>query len=205
MNELFFKVIEETQDYLMSKSFSRKGKSDFIRKFPKEYKREELISFSFVKSKDMEGVIFIEIIVGIYYPTVKKVEKEIISDFINSYPIISGSAGHFTKENIYTSVPISRIDEIETVKKKLFTYLEEGAFNLFNLFPTIKSIADGILNKNEHLYQYHKFYKLRNLITASCILIVAYGFDKTQLWIEENIKEEDEKKILLIEKLKKMN
>lgn len=188
MNELFENVKQIVGQYLTEENFIKKGKNRFVRK-QENFKREEVITFSYVKDKTPESDrIFIEVMSGIYYKDVNSLDKKIVNDFLNSYPIIAGSVGHFKKEsNDYISTPIDNSSQIVNVSNLIISSINEGAFNLFDKYSSLKDIIRGIEEKDDWLNNYHKFIKTRRQVKVAAMYLLVYGKNKAIDWYKNNV------------------
>ncbi len=187
MNELLESVINNIEIFLLDKGYLKIGKKDFVRK-TKENGRQEKISFSHRRGRgDYSDWIYIEITCGIYFSKVNKLDKRIIQDFLNPYPIISGSIGYYKKSDKgYISIPIDSYQQIDEVVEIMIKNIEKGAFNLFNTYPTLKSILLGVENNDEWLKDYHKPLEFRGAIRLSAMYLLEKGKDFAIFWFEQN-------------------
>ncbi|WKX76207.1 hypothetical protein [Zobellia laminariae] len=187
MNELFEAVKTEVGKFLTEKGYVKRGKNDFVKK-GKLYKREEVITFSSVSGKaPRPDITSINITSGIYYKEVNSLDKKIIKDFFNSYPIVSGSIGHFKNENSgYFSVPINQITQVNRVSKEIIETVELGAFNLFKKYSTLEDILKAIDKKEDWLKDYHKFLNFRESIRLAAIYCLTYNKNEAIEWFNNN-------------------
>ena len=203
MNELFEAVKSKVGEFLIDKEYIKRGKNDFIRK-EKLYKREEVITFSSVSGKaPRPDITSINITSGIYYKQVNSLDKKIVKDFLNSYPIVSGSIGHFKNENSgYFSIPIGNVSKVDMVSQEIIKNIELGAFNLFKKYSSIKNILLAIDQKQEWLNDYHKFLNFRESIKLAAMYNLAFNKDKAIEWFNSNAPE-NAKKIETLELMEK--
>lgn len=187
MNELFEEVKGEVAKLLLEKEFVKKGTKAFVKK-EKLHKREEVITFSSVKGKAPHtDVSYISVTSGIYYKDVNVLDKKIIKDFLNSYPIISGSIGHYKNKNEgYFSVPINNKSQVTAVAKEIIENIELGGFNLFKKYSTLNKIIEGINNKDEWLNDYHKFLDFRGSIRVAAMYRLAFNKINAVEWFNNN-------------------
>jgi len=108
---------------------TKRGKNDFVKK-EKLHKREEVISFSSRKGRAPHtDQTYIGVTSGIYYKDLNSLDKKIVQDFLNSYPVISGSIGHYKKEESgYLSIPIKDSSQIEYVSNEIIENIEKRSF-----------------------------------------------------------------------------
>lgn len=202
MNELLEAVKDKVGAFLIDKGYTKRGKNDFIKK-EKLHKREEVISFSSRKGRAPHtDQTYIGITSGIYYKEVNSLDKKIVQDFLNSYPIIAGSIGHFKNtDSKFISIPISNTDQIESVSNEIICNIEDGAFNLFKTFPTLESILEGIDTKNEWLNDYHKFIKIRRQVRIATMYLLTEDKNKAIQWFKENSLDTEKSKSEILEKM----
>ncbi|MBW1296760.1 hypothetical protein [Aquimarina litoralis] len=202
MNELLEAVKNKVGSFLIDKGYTKRGKNDFIKK-EKLHKREEVISFSSRKGRAPHtDQTYIGITSGIYYKEVNSLDKKIVQDFLNSYPIIAGSIGHFKNtDSKFISIPISNTDQIESVSNEIISNIEDGAFNLFKTFPTLESILKGIDAKNEWLNDYHKFIKIRRQVRIATMYLLTEDKNKAIQWFKENSLDTEKSKSEILEKM----
>lgn len=200
MNELLEAVIDNVSLFLLDKGYSKKGKKEFIKK-SKENGREEIITFSNRKGRgDYSNYIYIGVTSGIYYKKVNFLDKKIIKDFLNSYPIVSGSISHFKKlDSGFMSIPMNNLEQTEEVSKIIINNIEEGAFNLYNTYPDLKSILSGVKRKDEWLKEYSTFLDFRHSIRLAAMYCIEESKNFAISWFSD-LKlesEEEEKKDIL--------
>ncbi|SEK23829.1 hypothetical protein SAMN04487910_0044 [Aquimarina amphilecti] len=202
MNNLLESVKDKVGSFLIDKGYTKRGKNDFIRK-EKLHKREEVISFSSRKGRAPHtGQTYIGITSGIYYKEVNSLDKKIIQDFLNSYPIITGSISHFKDtDNNFISIPINNSDQVESIANEIIENIKDGGFNLFNKFPTLESILDGIEKKHEWLNDYHKFIKIRRQVRIAAMSLLIKDKDTAIHWFKENSLASEKSKQEIIKKM----
>ncbi|WP_159020826.1 hypothetical protein [Algibacter sp. L3A6] len=183
MNELFEAVKSKVGEFLIDKEYIKRGENDFVKK-EKLHKREEVITFSSVSGKaPRPDITSINVSSGIYYKQVNSLDKKIVKDFLNSYPIVSGSIGHFKNDNSgYFSIPIDDISKVDIVSKEIIKNIELGAFNLFNKYSSIKDILTAIDKKEEWLKDFHKFLNFRESIKLAAMYNLAFDKNKAIEW-----------------------
>jgi hypothetical protein len=139
---------------------------------------------------------------NIYYKEVNALDKKIVTDFLNPYPIIARSIGYF-KENEpnYFSINIASVSEVNHVAQEIIKNITEGAFNLFdNIFPTLESIVEGIRLKNP-LLRGKINPSLRDSIRIAAMLYLTENKENALAWFENSAPEEKDKRVFL-EKMK---
>ena len=145
---------------------------------------------------------YIGVTSGIYYKEVNSLDKKIVQDFLNSYPIIAGSIGHFKDtDSNFISIPISNSGEIERAANEIIQNIEDGAFNLFNKFPTLESILEEIENKHEWLNDYHKFKKIRRQVRVATMYNLVNNKNSAIQWFKENSLDTEKSKSEILEKM----
>jgi hypothetical protein len=200
MNDLFLAVKEEVQKYLVDKDFTLRG-GNFVRK-KSPFKREERIILYSRRSRSPYDYVEITALCNIYYKEVNALDKKIVTDFLNSYPIIARSIGYF-KENEpnYFFINIANVSEVDHVVQEIIKNITEGAFNLFdNIFPTLESIVEGIRLKNPLLRDMIKP-SLRDSIPVAAMLYLTENKENALAWFENSAPEEKDKSVFL-EKMK---
>ncbi|WP_299219270.1 hypothetical protein [uncultured Aquimarina sp.] len=202
MNELLEAVKDKVGSFLIDKGYTKRGKNDFIKK-EKLHKREEVISFSSRKGRAPHtDQTYIGVTSGIYYKEVNSLDKKIIQDFLNSYPIISGSISHYKQEESgYLSIPIYSASQIDSVANEIIENIEKGAFNLFSKYPDIESLVKGIENKDEWLNDYHKHLDFRESIRIATMYLLAENKDAAIKWFKENASDSEKTKPEILEKM----
>ncbi|AXT55686.1 hypothetical protein D1815_07940 [Aquimarina sp. AD1] len=202
MNKLLDSIKDKVGLFLMDKGYTKRGKNDFIKK-EKLHKREEVISFSSRKGRTPHtDQTYIGVTSGIYYMEVNSLDKKIIQDFLNSYPIITGSIGHFKDtDNNFISIPINNSDQVESVANEIIENIKDGGFNLFNKFPTLESILKEIDNKHEWLNDYHKFKKIRRQVRISAMHLLVTDKSTAIQWFKENSLDTEKSKPEIIKKM----
>ncbi|WP_298538598.1 hypothetical protein [uncultured Aquimarina sp.] len=202
MNELLEVVKDKVGSFLIDKGYTKRGNNAYIKK-EKLHKREEVISFSSRKGRTPHtDQTYIGVTSGIYYRELNSKDKKIIQDFLNSYPIIAGSIGHFKNtDSKFISIPICNTDQIESVSNEIISNIEDGAFNLFKTFPTLESILEGIDTKNEWLNDYHKFIKIRSQVRVAAIYLLTEDKNKAVQWFKENATDSEKSKQEILEKM----
>ncbi|MDR2917902.1 MAG: hypothetical protein LBV72_00860 [Tannerella sp.] len=76
-------IVKEIEPMLLENGFARRGSTNgFIRKNKDDYRREEHIDFNARQHRNDAEAIYISCMVGLYYPTVKKIYKSIIEDHL---------------------------------------------------------------------------------------------------------------------------
>lgn len=195
MSELFESVKNQVGAFLIAQGFTSRGKNAFVRK-EKKHKREEVVTFSTRKSKTPHSSdIYIGVTAGIYLKELNTYDKKIINDFLNSYPIISGSIGHYKNSNPgFVSIPINNPTQVEIVSNQIISDIKSGAFNLFSKFPNTESILQGIIQKDEWLKDYHKFLSGREAIRVAAIYRLSEGKEVAIDWFEKNAQNSDNNK-----------
>ncbi len=203
MNKLLESVIEQVEIFLLDKGYSKKGKDSFVKK-NKENGREEKISFSHRRGRgDYSDWIYIGVTSGIYFKKVNTLDRKIIKDFLNSYPIVSGSIGHFKNSNSgFISIPINSFEQINEVSKIIIDNIREGAFNLFNTYPDLKSIISGIQENHEWLKDYSKSLDFRGYIRLAAMYRIEKNKEFAILWFKQNAPN-DERKVQIIKLMEK--
>ncbi|WP_289063032.1 hypothetical protein [uncultured Zobellia sp.] len=203
MNELFEAAKTEVGKFLTKKGYIKKGKNNFVKK-EKLYKREEVIAFSSVSGKaPRPEITSINITSGIYYKEVNFLDKKIVKDFLNSYPIVSGSIGHFKNENSgYFSVPIDDISQLSRVSTEIIENVELGAFSLFERYSSLGDIIKAIEEKEEWLKDYHKFLNFRESIRLAAMYCLVCSKNEAIEWFIHNAPE-NPKKTKTLELIKK--
>ncbi|MFV0506641.1 MAG: hypothetical protein ACK5L5_08035 [Bacteroidales bacterium] len=176
MNELLKSVIDQVSIFLLEKGYSKKGKDSFVKKY-KENGREEVIAFSSRKGRgDFSDHIYIGVTSGIYFKKVNSLDRKVVSDFLNSYPIISGSIGHFNNSNSgFISIPLNNQDQTEEVSKIIVSNIQEGAFNLFKTYPDLKSVIEGIEREDDWLKDYTRFLDFREAVRLAAMYCIERG------------------------------
>lgn len=184
MNKYTEKTISTIHGFLKQFGFSKKSKLSFSRK--QAPKREESFSISIRKGRaPYNNYDYISINVGIYYPEVKKMEKELISNFLNSYPIIGGAVSLYTKSQKYEEYPVFDEASSDYAYKGIIQEIKEGGFVLFNTFPDLNSILLGISNKHEWLKDYFLNLDTRTKITIASMMVIEHGKEQAIEWIKE--------------------
>jgi hypothetical protein len=200
MSDLFSTVKEEIQTYLADKGFTLRG-GKFVRK-KSPFKREECIILYSRRSRPPYDYVEITTLCNIYYKEVNALDKKIVADFLNSYPIVAGSIGYF-KENDpnYFVVRINNMSEVNNVVQEIIKNITEGAFNLFNnIFPTLESIVEGIKLKKSFLRDYIKP-SLRESVQVAAMLYLIENKENALAWFEDSAPNEKDKNLFL-EKMK---
>lgn len=194
MNELLESVIKKVGVFLLDKGYSIKGKNDFVKK-TKENGKEEIISFTHRNGRgDSSNYIYIGVTSGIYFKKVNNLDKKIIKDFLNSYPILSGSIGSFRKHDSgFISIPICNLEQSSEVSRIIIDNIELGAFNLFNTYPNLESIILGIDKKDEWLKDYTEFLDFRNSIRLAAIYCIEKGKEYAISWFDKSQPKSKEK------------
>jgi hypothetical protein len=185
MDELFANIISEIEKYLLNKNFVLKGKSTFVNK-ESQLKKENNIILYYRKSRSPYDYIEITAICNIYYKSVNMLDKKIINDSINSYPIIAGSIGYFKENNKeYFKINIKEFSEVNVVSEEIIKNIEEGAFNLFSSFSTLENILKAIENKHV-LFGISDYINpnLRFSIRRACIICLLYGKEEAIKWFD---------------------
>jgi hypothetical protein len=201
MNNLFLDVLLRVEKYLSDNNFSLKGKNTFIQKVS-QFKRENSIILYSRRSRLPHEYIEITAMCNIYYKTINMLDKVIISDFMNSYPIIAGSTGIFNEhKRQYFSINIQDISEIDFVSNEIIKNIEDGAFHLFSLFPTLESIHAAIENNNTLLKDYLNP-NIRFSIRRACVICLLFGKDEAIKWFL-NFAPSEKNKSIYIERMKK--
>jgi hypothetical protein len=200
MNELVLNVISEIEKFLIEQNFHLKDSNKFIQK-ETPYKRENHIVINSRQSRVPYEYIEITSTCSIYYKEVNILDKKIVSDFLNSYPIIAGSIGYF-KENRsnYFSIKITNASEIGFVSQEIIKNIKEGAFNLFKMFPTLDSIIEAI-NLKEPFFKDYINPSLRTSIQIASMLYLIKGKDTAIKWFTDFAPNEKDKNVFL-EKMK---
>lgn len=195
MSELLKSVIEQVGIFLLDKEYSKKGKDSFIKK-AKENGREEIITFSERKGRgNFSNYVYIGVTSSIYYRKVNTLDKKIIKDFLNSYPIISGSIGHYKdSDSGFISIPMNSFEQTDEVSEIIIANIEQGAFNLFNTYPDLKSIISGIEKNDEWLKDYSKFLDFRKSIRLAAIYCIEKGKEYAISWFSNSQLETEEQK-----------
>jgi len=189
LSNILEEVIAEFRPLLIERQFVEKGKRDFVRKIKSDFNREEKITFSARLHRSDSDAIYVACTIGLYYPSVKKIESFFIDDHLLKYPIFAGSISHFSESQEFMSVLYKTEVNLADVVEKVKNELELGAFNLISIFPTLESIYLGIINKHPYLYTFYNSYNERELLTVTCIVLLLYGKDKALEWTKENFKE----------------
>lgn len=136
------------------------------------------------------------------FPRSKKIEKKIIKDFLNSYPLIGGATGLFTNSQNYVEYEVFDYHSGRLALEKLINEFEDGGISLFDTFSDLQSIMDGINTKHIWLSEYFINTGLREKITIACVLFVCNGKDTSVKWLENNISNENKKEDILEKFLK---
>lgn len=189
LSNILEEVISEFRPLLLGKQFVGRGKRDFVRKIKSDYNREEKITFSARLHRSDHDAIYTACTVGLYYPSIKKIEKIFIDDHLLKYPIVAGSVSHFSNSNMFLSVLYKTGINLTQAFTEIEQELNEGGFNLINMFPTLESIYQGIINKHPFLRKFHSFYDERELLTVTCIVLLLYGKERALEWVSESFKE----------------
>ncbi|MDR1273919.1 MAG: hypothetical protein LBK12_05150 [Odoribacteraceae bacterium] len=200
MSDLFLAVKEEIQKYLADKDFTLRG-GDFVRK-KSPFKREECIILYSRRSRAPYDYVEITALCNIYYKEVNALDKKVVADFLNAYPIIAGSIGYF-KENgpNYFFINIASVSEVDHVVQEIIKNITEGAFNLFNnIYPTLESIVEGIRLKKPFLRDYIKP-SLRESVRIAAMLYLTENKENALAWFEDSAPDEKDKSLFL-EKMK---
>ncbi|MDR1182531.1 MAG: hypothetical protein LBL13_11190 [Bacteroidales bacterium] len=200
MSDLFLTVKEEIQTYLADKDFTLRG-GKFVRK-KSPFKREECIILYSRRSRPPYDYVEITALCNIYYKEVNALDKKIVTDFSNSYPIIAGSIGYFKEhEPNYFSINIANVAEVNNVVQEIIKNITEGAFNLFNnIFPTLESIVEGIRLKKSFLRDYIEP-SLRESARVAAMLYLTENKENALAWFENSAPNEKDKSLFL-EKMK---
>ncbi len=201
MNELLESVIEKVGIFLVDKGYSKKGKNTFVKRIKD---REEVITFSERKGRgNFSDYIYIGVTSGIYFKKVNALDRKIIKDFLNSYPIVSGSIGHFkNSEAGFISIPINSFEQVDEVSRIIITNIQEGAFNLFCTYPDLKSIISGIENNDEWLKEYSKFLDFRKSIRLAAIYCIEKNKDFAISWFDNSELATEENKTKILNKMR---
>lgn len=189
LSNILEEVIAEFRPYLLERRFVEKGKRSFVRKIKSDFNREEKITFSARLHRSDSNTIYVACTIGLYYPSVKKIESFFITDHLSKYPILAGSISHFSESNMFLSLPYKTEVNLTDVAEEIKCELEVGAFNLINTFPTLESIYLGIINKHPFLYKFYNSYQEREVLMATCIVLLLYGKDTALEWAQENFSE----------------
>lgn len=189
LSNILEEVITEFRPFLLERQFVAKGKRDFVRKIKSDFDRQEKITFSARLHRLDSNTIYVACTIGLYYPSVKKIESFFITDHLSKYPIFAGSISHFSESNMFLSVPYKTEVNLTDVVEEIKGELEAGAFNLTNTFPTLESIYLGIINKHPFLYKFYNSYQEREVLMVTCIVLLLYGKEKALEWAQENFKE----------------
>lgn len=189
LSNILEEVISEFRPLLLERHFLEKGKRDFVRKIKPDFNREEKITFSARVHNSDPDAIYVACTIGLYYPSVKKIESFFIADHLSKYPIFAGNISHFSESQEFLSVLYKTEVNLAEVVEKIKNELELGAFNLINIFPTLESIYLGVINKHPYLYKFYNSYNDRQLLTVTCIALLLYGKDKALEWTKENFRE----------------
>jgi hypothetical protein len=198
------KIVSMVEPFMLEKDFSKKKDGSFIRKNKSDYGREELFSFNARAHREDPNSIYVSCMIGIYYPGVRKMEKNFINDFILKYPIVAGSISHFSPKKIFLSVLYTPGKNEDEVYLEIKNEMEQGGFNLAKTFPDLEHIYAGILNRHPFLSEYHKVYDERRLLTVTCIILLLKGKEKAIEWVKDNYKESTNK-TAMIEKIEKLD
>ncbi|RWW91785.1 hypothetical protein [Flavobacterium cerinum] len=186
LGNILEEVVSEFRPFLLERQFVEKGKRDFVKKIKSDFNRQEKITFSGRLHRSDSDAIYIDPVVGIYYPSVKKIEKFFIDDHLSKYPVVAGSISHFSERNIYLSVLYKTGINLTEVVKEIHRELDLGAFTLLSMFPTLESIYLGVIHKHPFLYKFHRSYDERKLLTMTCIILLLYGKEKAMEWTKES-------------------
>lgn len=197
MNQFTKEMLTKIEEYAFSKGFIKKGKQSFLRK-NSSLKREELWSVQIRKGRSpYQDQDYISTAVGIYYPEVRKLEKKVIKDFLYAYPIIGGATGIFTNSSNYEEFQVVDSVSVKLAFEKIINEFEEGGIGLFNSFPNLESISDGIITKHHWLDTCFLNPNVREKITIASIMFVCHGKESAIKWLELNILNENEGKDIL--------
>lgn len=194
MNELFSSIVSKVENYLLDKSFVLKGKSTFVYK-ETQFKKENNIILYSRESRQPYNYLEITAICNIYYKSVNILDKKIINDFMNSYPIISGSIGYYKEyDKKYFAINIREFSEVDVVSKEIIKNIEEGAFNLFSSFPTLESILNAIDNK-QTLFGITDYLNpnLRFSVRRACIICLLHGKEEAIKWFDNFVPNDEDK------------
>lgn len=181
-------MIAQIEPLLIENKFQKRGqKNSYVRKFKVDFNRKEQIDFNARQHRDDKDIIFIDGTVGIYYPSVRKVYKEILDDHLSDYPLIAGNIGYFTPIDKYLSILYKKgVNDIE-VQKEIECNIQEGAFRLLELFPNLNSIYEGIINRHFLLKSFYTNPDYSTQILTVSIIYVLYGKKESYLWAKDNI------------------
>lgn len=200
MNDLILSVKAEIEKFLIEQNFQLKGKKKFVQK-ESSYKRENQIVIYSRRSRAPYEYIEITSTCAIYYKEVNKLDKKIVNDFLNSYPIVAGSIGYFKEKNPnYFSIKITNISELNYVSHEIIKNIKDGAFNLFKKFSTLEDIIASI-NLRESLFKDYVNPPLRESIRMAAMLYLTKGKEESLKWFTVFAPNEKEKAFFL-EKMK---
>ncbi|MCM0667480.1 hypothetical protein [Flavobacterium tyrosinilyticum] len=171
MNNFTLQLLKQIEDYANSKGFSKIGKMSF-RKI-ESTTIENLWSIQIRKGRaPYMNYDYVSSTAGIYSKVVRKLEKKIISDFLNSYPLVGGATGLFTDFNEYDEFAVFDNETLNITFEKLILEFENGGLALFNKFNTLENIISGIDSKHYWFSDYFKNVTIRQKITIACMLFV---------------------------------
>jgi len=188
MDDFIEQFLQKLDLKLQRRHYLKNGKSTFTRKVKSPDKKNEVITLNFRLSRTPgSNDRFIGITASLYFPDVRKIEKMFIQDFMNSYPLIGGPAYTFYNEQSQDiTIPLNPYLDQEHVLAKVNNQIEEGAFNLFQRYNTLKGLWDGINKQDQWLHKYHVHRDTRHTLTIICISLIVNGINFTKGWIENN-------------------
>lgn len=196
MNSYTLKLLKEIEDYANSIGFLKTGKMSFRKTESSTIENLWTIHIRKGRSPYID-YDYISSTVGIYSKEVRKFEKKIKIDFLNSYPLIGGATGLFTNKSEYDEFSVFGNESSKIALKKIILEFEEGGLSLFNKFNTLENIISGIESQHSWLSDYFKSITIREKITIACLIFVNSGKQHAINWLESNLKDGLEEKILL--------
>lgn len=196
-NEFTAKALTAIGDFLATKGFSKKGKGIYIRRSAAEA-REDLITLKIKNgSGPKEHFDYLSLKAGIYYPEVRKLEKNIVNDSLISYPLAGGPMSLYTTASHLESYPVSDEESLKIALEKLLGQLEEGGLVFFDTFPDLQSIVEGINNKHRWLRNYFLSAGTREKISIAAMVFKASGKDAAITWLQHNVETPGEQQALI--------
>ncbi|MHC5354188.1 hypothetical protein ACYSNX_08415 [Myroides sp. LJL115] len=181
MSEPLATVMHVLEPELLKVGFVKKGKARFVKSNKEDFGREEYIVLNQRKHTGNKNAFYISCMCGILYKGVRKIDTQIVKDHINTYPIIAGSISQFSKENKFFSIEINQESSLEQISKEILQEILAGAFNLFQIAPTLHKLYQQIQDRHPFFKQYDftAIYCERTIITLASIIYCLNGKQET--------------------------
>ena len=199
-----FEAIKKAMIPRMDKfGFVAKGKDAFVKT---EGAREVKIALSYRRGRGVgfESTIFISAMANIAFNNLNREERKVIDDVLTSYPVIGGSIKHYYEPDPgYLTIAANEEAKDDEVVQELMFYIENGAFHLFEEYPSLNKVLASIEGKDKNLDEYHKFLDFRSAIRLATIRYLVEGKGAAVAWFDSlEVFSEDLKKEVILGKMK---